>query len=65
MNIDKGKLYITIVAIDEIYNFVVEKFMNWNCLGSQNIIVSAQILKFQKFKIINRSRMLTWSTQKL
>ena len=65
MNSDEDKLYIKIVALDEIYNFVVEKFLNWNYLGSQNIIVSAQILKFQKFKIINRSRMLTWSIQKL
>ena len=65
MNSDEDKLYIKIIALDEIYNFVVEKFLNWNCLGSQNIIESAQILKFQKFKIINRSWMLTWSTQKL
>jgi len=47
MNSDEDKLYIKIVALHEIYNFVVEKFLNWNYLGSQNIIVSAQILKFE------------------
>ena len=26
MNSDENKLYIKIVALDEIYNFVVEKF---------------------------------------
>jgi hypothetical protein len=41
MNSDEDKLYI------EIVNFVVEKFLNWNCLGSQNIVVSVQILKFE------------------
>ena len=62
MNSDEDKLYIKIVALDEIYNFVVEKFLNWNCLVSQNIVVSAQILKFE---IIKQSRMLIWSIQKL
>ena len=47
MNSDEDKLYMKIVALDEMYNFVVEKFFIWNCLGSQNIIVSAQILKFK------------------
>ena len=47
MNSDEYKLYIKIVALHEIYNSVVEKFLNWNCLGSQNIVVSAQILKFE------------------
>jgi len=47
MNSDEGKLYIKIVALDEIYNVVAEKFLNWNCLGSQNIVVNAQILKFE------------------
>jgi hypothetical protein len=44
MNSEEDKLYIKIVALDEIYNFVVEKFLN---LGSQNIGLSAQILKFK------------------
>ena len=61
MNSNEDKLYIKIVALD-VYNFVVEKFLNWNCLGSQNIVVSAQILKFE---IIKQSRMLIWSIQKL
>jgi hypothetical protein len=47
MNLDEDKLYIKLVALDEIYNFVVEKFLNSKCLGSQNIVVSALILKFE------------------
>ena len=46
MNSDEDKLYVKTVALDGIYNFVVEKFLNRNCLGSQNIIVSSHILKF-------------------
>jgi len=37
MNLDEDKLYIKIVALDKIYNFVVKKFMHWNCLGSKKI----------------------------
>jgi hypothetical protein len=44
---DEDKLYIKIVALDKVYNFIVEKFLNWNCLGSQNTIVSAHILKYE------------------
>jgi len=62
MNLYEDKLYIAIVALNKIYKFVYEKFFNWNYLGSQNIVVSALILKF---KIIKRSQMLTWSIQKL
>jgi len=47
MNPDEDILYIKIVALDEIYNFVVENFLNWCCLGSQNIVLVAQILKFK------------------
>ena len=47
MNLDDDKLYIKIIALDEIYNFVVETFFIWNCLGSQNTVVSAHILKFK------------------
>ena len=36
-----------IVALDVIYNFVAEKFFNWNGLGSQNFVVSSWILKFK------------------
>jgi hypothetical protein len=35
MNSDEDKFSIKIVALDEICDFVVEKFLNWNCLGSQ------------------------------
>ena len=38
MNSDEDKLYIKIV---------VEMFLNWKYLGSKNIVVSAQILKFE------------------
>ena len=41
MNLGEDKLYIKIIALDEIYNFVVENFLNWKSLGSQNIVVSA------------------------
>ena len=44
---DEDDLYMKIVALDEMYNFVVEKFLIWSCLGSKNIVVSAQILKFK------------------
>jgi len=47
MNLDEDKLYIKNVAFDEIYNIVVEKFLNWNCLGSENIVLSVHILKFK------------------
>jgi len=47
MNLNKDKLYIKVVAFDVIYNFIVEKFMNWNYLWSKNIILSVQILKFK------------------
>jgi hypothetical protein len=47
MNSDEDKHYTKIIALDGIYNFVVEKFLNWNSLGSQNIFISSQILKFE------------------
>jgi len=47
MSLVEDKLYMKIVALDEIYNFVVEKFFNWNCLWFHNIVVSSQILKFE------------------
>ena len=40
MKSDEDKLYIKIVDLDEIYNFVVEKFLKWYRLGSQNIVLS-------------------------
>ena len=47
MNSNKDKLYLKIEAFNAIYDFVVEKFLNKNCLGSQNIIVCLKILKFE------------------
>jgi hypothetical protein len=38
MNSDDDKLYIKSVVLDKIYNFVIEKFMNWNCLGSKEYL---------------------------
>jgi len=40
MNSDEDKRYIKIIALDEIYNFVVEKFINWTIYGPKNIILS-------------------------
>ena len=40
MNSNEDKLYIKMVVLDVIYNFVVEIFFNLNYLGSQNIVVS-------------------------
>jgi hypothetical protein len=34
MNSDEDKLYIKIVALNKIYNFIIEKFLNWKCLES-------------------------------
>jgi hypothetical protein len=39
MNSNEDKVYIKIVVIVAIYNFVVEKFLNLNYLESQNIVV--------------------------
>jgi len=35
MNSNEDKLYIKIIVSNMIYNFVVEKFFNWNILGPQ------------------------------
>ena len=37
MNLDGDKLYIKIVDLDEIYNFVVQTFFIWSHLGAQII----------------------------
>jgi hypothetical protein len=58
MNSDIDKFYMKIVALNEIYNIVVEKFLNSNCLGSKNIVLIVQILNL-KFKITKQSQMLT------
>jgi hypothetical protein len=48
MSLDEDKLYSKIVALNVIYNFVVEKFLIRNCLGSQKIVLISLILKFEK-----------------
>jgi hypothetical protein len=47
MSSNEDKLYIKIVALNRIYNFIVEKFLNLNCLGPQYTVVSLHILKFK------------------
>ena len=37
MNSDEDKLYMKIVDLDEIYNFVVQTFFIWIHLGAQMI----------------------------
>ena len=37
MNSDGDKLYMKIVDLDEIYNFVVQTFFSWSHLGAQII----------------------------
>ena len=44
MNSNEDKLYIIIIALDTVYNFVVEKFFIWSHLVSQNLISN---FKFQ------------------
>ena len=44
MNSNEDKLYVKIIALNTVYNFVVEKFFIWNHLVSENLILN---LKFQ------------------
>jgi hypothetical protein len=45
MNSNKDKFYIKIVALDLVYNFLVEMFyLNLKLFRVQNIIVSSHIL---------------------
>ena len=37
MNLDGDKLYMKIVDLDNIYNFVVQTFFIWSHLGAQII----------------------------
>ena len=37
MNLDGVKLYMKIIELDEIYNFVVQIFFIWSHLGAQII----------------------------
>lgn len=34
MKSDEDELYIKIIEINLIYNFIVDKFLMWNCLES-------------------------------
>jgi hypothetical protein len=46
MDLDAGKLYIKIVALDVIYNFVVEKIFILKLFRVPKIVLSSRILKF-------------------
>ena len=52
MNLDGDKLYIKIIDLDEIYNFVVQTFFIWSHLGAQMIIKSIRFkIKFEIWSI--------------
>ena len=40
MNSNKNKLYVKIIALDTIYNFVVENVFIWSSLVSQNLVLN-------------------------
>jgi hypothetical protein len=65
MKADENKLYIKVVDVDEIYNFLVDDFFIWNHLQSQNSVWSAQILKFNFFELYKRLQMEKRSKLKL
>ena len=44
---DEDKLYIKIVALNRIYNFVVEFFFELKLFRVQNTVVSLHILNFK------------------
>jgi len=43
MNLNEDKLNIEIIALDIVYNFVVEKFFIWSHLVHQNLILNFKI----------------------
>ena len=45
MNSNEDKLYVKIIALDTVYNFVVEKFFIWSRLVSQNLILNFKIYR--------------------
>jgi hypothetical protein len=47
MNSGEDKLYTKIIVLDTSYNFVVEKFLVWNSLELQNIVLSSWISNFK------------------
>jgi hypothetical protein len=44
---------IKVVDLDEIYNFGIHDFSNWNLLGFQNLVSSSNFFKIQSFKLSN------------
>jgi hypothetical protein len=48
MNLNEDKFYIKVIALNTIYNFVVEKFFIWSYLVSQNLILNFKIYKLTK-----------------
>jgi hypothetical protein len=46
MKLNEDELYIKIIAIHAIYDYLVEKILIWNHLVSQNIVLSSHISKF-------------------
>jgi hypothetical protein len=35
MKLDEDKIYIKIIELEEIYNFVIDEILNSDCLGAQ------------------------------
>ena len=60
---DEEMTKIEVIDLDELYNFVIDDFFNWNHFVFKNIIWSYHILKF-KFKLFKQSLMEKWPIQK-
>ena len=45
MNSNEDKFYVKIIALDTVYNFIVEKFFIWSRLVSQNLILNFKIYR--------------------
>ena len=56
-------IQIKVLDLDELYNFVIDDFFNWNHFVFKNIIWSYHILKFE-FKLFKQSLMEKWPIQK-
>ncbi len=55
---------IEVINLDELYNFVVDVFFNWNHLVFENVAWSCHNLKFI-FKLFKQSHIEKWPIQKL
>jgi hypothetical protein len=53
----EDKLYIKVVDLQKIHNFVVDEFFIWNHLWFQNSIWSSYILKFKFFEMSKQTQM--------